>query len=382
MKIVLIGLASIFTEGMTYQDNLLADQIRKDGHEVTIIADCYKFKNGNIVKVDEEDTILDNGIRLIRKKYKNFLGEFVSGKIRAVNGLFSLLMDLKPDIIFHHGLQSYEMLTIVKYKKANQNVKFYVDSHEDFHNSATNIVSKKLLHGIFYKIIIQRSLKYIDKVFCVAYESFDFLKRMYNVPEDIMEFYPLGGVVFEEKDRLKKRDFIRKELEIKEENILIIHTGKMNKLKRTIEVVNAFKQVASDEIHLILIGTLNEDIKDDVEKIILVDPRIKFLGWKNGSELMDYLCAGDLYLQPGTQSATMQNAACCKNALALYPYPSHKYLFKDHSFYIKSEDDIRNLLESILKDKTILSEKRENSYLIALEKLNYKALANRLYNFN
>ena len=42
MKIVMLSLASTFTESLTYQDNLLAKQIQSDGNEVIIIADCFK----------------------------------------------------------------------------------------------------------------------------------------------------------------------------------------------------------------------------------------------------------------------------------------------------------------------------------------------------
>lgn len=122
MRIILIGLASAFTEGMTYQDNLLAEQLKFRGHEITVVADCHEYQGGFLVVTDEEDRLLHNGIRLVRKKYKNIIGHIISGKVRAVEGLYAILESEKPDIIFHHGLSSYELLTVAKYKANNPKV--------------------------------------------------------------------------------------------------------------------------------------------------------------------------------------------------------------------------------------------------------------------
>ena len=379
MKIIHISLASAFTEGMTYQDNLLSEQMVKDGNEVIIIADCHEFKNGYVLKTEEEDRILSNRIRLIRKKYKNLFGEFISGKIRAVTGLYEILEAEKPDIIFHHSLQTLEMLTVLKYKKINPNVKFYVDSHGDFYNSATNFLSKYILHKIFYKIIIKRSLPYIDKVLCVGYECFDFLREMYVIPDSLMEFYPLGGKIFSYEDRLKKRQKIRKEMNLSIDDILIVHSGKMDTLKRTKEILDAFLVVQDKRLRLILIGSMTESVYKLLKPLIDLDVRIEFLGWKNADRLMEYLCASGLYVQPGGQSATMQNAACCGSALALFPYESHKYLMKETVFYISTSENIKDLFIKISENPKILEKIRQKSFKLAQEKLDYKKLAQRLY---
>lgn len=379
MRIILIGLASAFTEGMTYQDNLLAQQLRAYGNEVTIVADCHEYQNGVLMTTAEEDRLLHNGIRLIRKQYRKALGEYVSGKVRAVEGLYEILETEKPDMIFHHGLQSYELWTVAKYKSNNPKVKLYVDSHATFHNSAGNVLSKYLLHKVFYKGIIQKVLPQIDRVFYVSHEAFEFLKTMYEVPIDVMEFFPLGGIVFEEKTRMEKRCRIREELGLDEGDILLTHTGKMNKSKRTEEIIEAFSRVSSDRLHLILIGSLNRDIEVNAKQLIASDKRITFIGWKSGNELLDYLCACDLYIQPGTQSATMQNAVCCGNAVALYPHPSHKALLEDRAFYVESRQDIESLLRYIVRNADALDRKRRELREIALDVLDYRVLATRLY---
>ncbi|MEA4872634.1 MAG: glycosyltransferase [Synergistaceae bacterium] len=379
MKIVMLALASIFTESLTYQDNLLADQIQNDGNEVIIIADCFKYQNGKIIETEEEDKILNNGIHLIRKKYINLFGKFVSGKIRAVKGLYCIIENLKPDIIFHHGLQTYEMFTIIKYKTLHPEIKFYVDSHESFNNSATNLLSKYILHKIFYKKIIESSLPYIDKIFCVGYECFAFLKEMYDVPDDMMEFFPLGGNIFKDIIRIEKRSKIRASLSLRDSDLLLVHSGKMDKKKRTTDIVEAFLDTKAYNLVLVIIGSMTEDVEHKLIPLIEKNPNLHYLGWKKSEELIDYLCASDLYVQPGGQSATMQNALCCGSAAALYPHESHKYLLGDSVFYIETVEDMKKLFELISKDPQKLEDKRIMSFKIAQEKLDYKKLAARLY---
>ena len=50
MKIAHIGLASYFTENMTYQDNQLTNQNVLDGHEVLIVSNASKYAGANVVE--------------------------------------------------------------------------------------------------------------------------------------------------------------------------------------------------------------------------------------------------------------------------------------------------------------------------------------------
>lgn len=166
---------------------------------------------------------------------------------------------------------------------------------------------------------------------------------------------------------------------LKEDDVLLVHSGKMDKLKRTEDLLKAFIQVPDDRLKLILIGSMEEDVKKNTDKLIVSDKRIKFLGWKNGDELLEYLCACDLYAQPGSQSATLQNALCCGSAAMLYTHESYKYLLKNSVFYIKTIEDIKSVLEEISKNRESLENKRAQTNKIAREILDYKKLAARVY---
>ena len=49
MKIVHIGLASYFTENMTYQDNQLSNQNVLDGHEVLVVSNGFHLTRSRML---------------------------------------------------------------------------------------------------------------------------------------------------------------------------------------------------------------------------------------------------------------------------------------------------------------------------------------------
>ncbi|MEG1619757.1 MAG: glycosyltransferase [Eubacterium sp.] len=380
MKILHCMLSCFYIDDYNYQENILPRQNKADGNEVKIIASTETFMNNNTLGyIDASKYLSGDGIEVNRLEYKRIFSNTISKKIRKYKNTEKIITNYKPDIILYHGFGGYELRTVAKYKKNNPNIKLYVDSHEDFHNSGTNFLSKKILHRGFNRRIVQEALPYIDKILCVAYESFDFLQKMYDVPQEKMEFYPLGGIVFDEDMRLKKREKKRRELGIKDDDILLVHSGKLDKYKRTRDIISALSHTNSNKLKLCIIGSIPEKDKNELLELINKDNRIIYLGWKSADELMEYLCASDLYVQPGGQSATMQNAACCGSALALYPYESHRDLMKDTVFYIESIEDMKNLFLKISKEKKILEIQRNKSYALAKEKLDYKKLAARLY---
>ena len=153
----------------------------------------------------------------------------------------------------------------------------------------------------------------------------------------------------------------------------------MDVQKKTIEIVKAFIKVKDPTFKLIIIGSFSDDVRNEVEPYINTDKRIAFLGWKNGDELLNYLCAADVYLQPGSQSATMQNAICCRCAVVLYPYSSHKVFVNGNGFFVKNCEDIVNVFKTIQNNPGMISEMKKNSEDIARRILDYRKLAARIY---
>ena len=380
MKIAHIGLASHYTDGMTYQDNMLAEQNARDGHEVLYISDAQRFENGKLTPVGHQEKMLPCGVRLVYLPYRKVLTASLSDKLRKVSGLYTLLCGFQPDVILCHGLYFYSVTDVIRYKKENPRIKLYADTHADYGNSGTNALSRHILHGIYYKALFQKALPYVEKVLCTSPERRDFVMEVYGCPEEKTELYPLGGVIPPEEEYRKMRSTRRRELSVSEEELLFVHSGKLDAGKKTEELLNAFYAVPELKAKLIIAGSVPDDRKDVLLPLMERDGRVVYLGWLTADRLSEYLCAGDLYLQPGTVSATMEYSMCCRCAEMLYPTSAYTRAFPEElAFWVKSEEDILAAFRSIAADRDTVQRMRERVYSFALENLDYRKLAARLY---
>ncbi|ENQ4672751.1 glycosyltransferase family 4 protein [Vibrio cholerae] len=379
MKIAHVCLASHYTEGMTYQDNQLADQNASDGHEVVVVSDCFRYKGHALEKIEPEDIILSSGVRLVRMEYDNIINAFMSSKIRKVSKLESFLYDFKPDVILFHGVAGYEMLTVAKYKQDNPVVKLYIDSHEDYHNSGTVWLSRFFQYKVFNRWMVRHIRKHVDKFLYLSYESRDFCQELYGIKNEEMEFYPLGGNIIGSDIKHQFKSEIRQQLDLSRDDILIVHSGKFAKEKRTAELLSSFLSVPGDNLKLVLIGSIPEDMQSILQPLIVADDRVTFAGWMNSEQLVKYLSAADLYVQPGSQSATMQNAICCGTPVALFPYESHKPYIMGNGLFIENNVDYIGMFTALADNKLDLAAMSTASYEIAYNLLDYKKLAARLY---
>ncbi len=378
MKIIHICLASSFTEGMSYQENLLAEENLKAGHEVTVITNCSLYENGTLIDTNPEDRYLRNGIRLIRIKYKKIIGNFISRKVRKTPDLMPLLNTLKPDVIMFHGLASWELVNICKYKKRNPKVLLFGDSHADNNNSGSNIFSKYFLHKLFYRILIKNTQDCFDKLFYISLEAKDFLIKMYKIPEDNLEFLPLGGKILSINTKLNYRKELNTKFSWTEKDIVLTHSGKMDHKKKTLQLIKNFKKIDNLNLKLLLIGTFNEDIRVQIEELVNSDERIIYLGWKHSDDLIKYIAASDLYVQPGSQSATMQNALCVGTPVLIEDVRSHEPYKKGNAFVIRSTNEMEKIFNEISKNKNVLKKMSNCAYEIAEDILDYKKLAERI----
>ena len=274
-------------------------------------------------------------------------------------------------------MPAYELITVVKYIRKHPNVKLYVDSHEDFNNSATNFISKHLLHELFYCNVIRKCLPYINKVFYITDETRIFISKEYKIPDDVMEFYPLGGEIIPINEKLEWRHKVREELGVDDSTLILMHSGKLDELKRTNIIIEGLNRVQSNKVLLLIAGTIPPE-NAQLKEMISNNNRIKWLGWQNAEEMRHYLCASDVYVQPGSQSATAQNAMCCGVPVMLYPHKSYVELCRDNVLWIKDDIDICNAISRLLNEPLLLEKLGDASMELAKNVLDYNMLAERI----
>lgn len=380
MKIAHVCLAGAFTEGMGYQDNLLVDINRLDGHDVLIVSDCKRFEGALIVDTAAEDRVMSNGARLVRIPFDWTGPRYLTQKIKRTSRLLPLLEEYGPDVILYHGVIGWELLTLSRFKNRYPDVRIYLDSHEDRHNSATNWLSYVIQYRVLTRWLAHRVLSCIEKVLYISSETKDFLIDVLDLPSDKLEYYPLGGMVVPDAEREAIRLSQRSQLGLTDDQVVFLHSGKMERRKRTLEILSAFRVLSDASARLVLVGSLEDDVRTEIEAAIQQDERVLFLGWKNREGLNDVMCMADIYVQPGGQSASLQHAICCGLPIMVFPYPSHALLVRDNGFFVSTEEDIATRMAEIVDQPALVDTMRKASYDIAFRLLDYRKLAARLYN--
>ncbi len=383
MKILHIAMASHFTEGMLYQENYLLDIHAAQGNDVTIITDIWHFEGSKLVAGSEEDRVLDNGVRLVRLAYDSVLTGPVTEKIQKCRKLKKYIEDIGPDTILYHGVCGYELMDTADYIKAHPGVLFFVDSHEDFTNSAMTPVSKafyKIIHGRFVK----KAKPYVTRFLSISKESNEWLEAIYGLKESEIDFFALGGTMYTDEQQQTARQAIVNKYALPQDAVILAHSGKLAAAKRSADLLTAFTKVRDPRLALFVFGSIPEDQEDIIRPLMESDSRIHFMGWKVSKEIEEFLAGVDIYCQPGSQSSTFETALCAGCVNMTWPHPTYQDVTYtdcggDNYFYVDTIEDMVDTFQQVLDHPEELARKKKLSYAFADKVFNYENIAKRVY---
>ena len=353
-RIVHLVLNGPVTDDFDYQDNNLTKYQRRDGFLVTIITSQWVWgQDGKLERFEKTDYFNNDGVRVIRLPIigkQNF-----NKKMKRFKGVYAAIEECKPNILFIHGLSYLDIITAAKYLKKHPNVIAYVDNHCDFTNSATNWMSKEILHKIIWRCCAQVINPYIRKYYGVLPARVDFLVDMYKLPRNKCELLVLGADddKVEEANKSVIKQKIREEHGIAPDDFLIITGGKIDQWKKqTLSLMEAVQNIYNDKLRLIVFGSV-EDILSERVKELADGRKVQYIGWIPSKETYYYIAAADLAVFPGRHSTLWEETVAlgvpmlCKD----HPGTHHvdlggnvRFLEKDSS--IEIQDKIENFLNN------------------------------------
>lgn len=312
MKVLHLCLASFYPDGYSYQENLLPKFHKKLGYDVEVVASLWSFdKNGNYTYLSNDNARTYNNeydIKVTRLKYKH--DNAICKKIRKYIGTYEAIENAKPDIIFMHGCQFLDIKCVVKYAKKHPEVKIFVDNHADFSNSATNFISKNILHKFLWKNCAQSILPYVKKFYGVLPARVDFLHNVYKIPRDKIELLVMGA----DDDLVNRygteevKNAVRKEYTIDKDDFLILFGGKVDLFKQQVLLLmDAVNELDNDKLKLIVFGSVVPEMKEEIEK--RCSSRVQYIGWKKPEESFPLFAAADLAVFPGRHSVFWEQVA-------------------------------------------------------------------------
>ncbi len=353
MTIVHICLTGVYTEGWTYQENLLSKYHSKMGHDVVLIASTLTYDNsGRKCTTSKSAYKNQDGVFVIRLKEKK---DNPDRKFRRFPKLYDTLTNINPDILFVHSCQFLDVDAIIKYKRKCKYVKIYVDNHADFSNSANSFFSYHILHKIIWKNRAKRLEPYTEKFYGVMPARMEFLKKMYNLADNKVELLVMGAddekVAAALKPESRKR--IREIYGIDESDFLIVTGGKIDNAKRqTLQLMEAVNQFGKAK--LLVFGSVADELKEDVNR--LCSDSVQYIGWVDSSNTDQYFAAADLVAFPGRHSVFWEQVAGLGIPMLVKDWPGTHHIDVGGNVKFLKEDsvsEIHNMLNNIIEDKEI-----------------------------
>lgn len=350
MKITHICLCGPVTDNWSYQDNLLPKFHKRLGYDVSVIASKYVWnKKGEIIRDERNEYFNEYDIKTIRIESK--FGANINSKFKMYRSLYKNIKNESPNILFIHGIQFIDILSIVKYIKENPEVEVYVDNHADFSNSASNWVSKNILHRFVWKSMGKIIEPYVKKFYGVLPARVDFLIDIYKIPKEKTELLVMGA----DDDKVKEahegsyRSKIREKYQIKDTDFLIVTGGKIDTAKKqTLLLMDAVNQIGNENIKLIVFGSVSSELEEQVKK--LSDSKfVRYIGWIDPNDSYKYFSSADLVIFPGRHSVFWEQVVGLGIPIIAKYWEGTTHIELDGNCLFLYKDKIAEMKENILK---------------------------------
>lgn len=310
MKIVHIAPNSPYNDYWGYQDNLLPKYQRKLGHDVTVIITNKMHENGKIVEIPPTSYELDDGVKIVRLRYKQYIHPTVTGVFSNLD-VFNLLNKIQPDFIFYHGLVSYTIIGVIKYMKKNPKCRMVEDNHMDYNiGNKTNTLKEKVIRS-WLRFLNRKSIKYVTKVYGVTPWRKQYAEDYFKIPTYKTDLLIMGAD--DEKMHIEKKMDLRKEVrdeyKINPDDFLIVTGGKIDKNKKIDVLMQACKELSN--VKLLIFGKVESDVHNKFDEL-KKSKNIIYIGWIKSDEVYKYFYAADLVFFPGQHSVLWEQACASK----------------------------------------------------------------------
>ncbi|MBA4365797.1 MAG: hypothetical protein C0398_07375 [Coprothermobacter sp.] len=315
-----------YMDSMGYQENYLPRYQASLGNDVTIITSTRSPQYPNTpLQCMRSGKHEDHGVTIIRLRTVSIVAP--SGNTLVfMSGLYSALNRARPEVVFHHNTSEDSLRAAGAYKIRHPSTLLALDSHLNFANSGKSWVSARLWHGLFWRWQLQRVLPLVDKVFAVTPACAQFEREVHGIPANLVEVLPLGCDDENQPPRDEAHAWLRHKANWPSDTRVVVIAGKLDRNKRAIETVSAFRMLDDEAARLAIVGSIGPDISQELVGAIGGDTRIGLFGWVSADELAWWLRGADIGVWPGTESSVWVQAVGSGLPVILHHVPGREDL--------------------------------------------------------
>lgn len=379
MRILHIHFAT-YTEGWSYQENLLPRYQKKLGHDVWMLTGNKSFDtSGKVIRVEPVRYDTTDGVHVIRIETAE------RGKVCTAFAwypIFDTVRQIEPDYIFFHGMTGLSILQAIRYKKSKkQSCCLALDNHCDEYNDghARQTVKGRVVSE-FLRGVTKAVIKDVDMVFGVTDGRTEYAKRNYNIPKEKCRTLLMG--VDPECVRLDKRmqyrtEYVRR-FNLDPKKKWIVTGGKLDKNKCTIELCQAIKNIKKNfEVEFLIFGSIGENVRAEMD-VAQREGTVTYIGFLDVQQIHEVFVMCDLGVFPGGHSVLWEQAVGC-GLPCIFQYRkgmTHVDIGGNCTFF-QNEDvqELEGKIKNVLEDNDRFLEMKKVSLDKGMKKFSYQEIA-------
>ncbi len=329
MKIVF--LTDWHSESMGYSDNYLPKELAKLGHEVHLVTSnrqVYFVKSNSEFYSRTLEPFLGPGFVEIGTTERDgvFIHRLDSYEILGrvfVRNLKSKLLEIKPDIVQSGDVISWQTYNAGRLKK-QLDFSYYLECHTHASVFAPARGESRIRTNLYWKLFKQTVGKYLSKVIDLCYPISSDAARITRdffgiLPEKIVvRSLGVDCDIFKPKSEVdvnSSRNQIRTRLDLDDEDILCIYTGRLAEEKDPLILARAVSRLRGMGLPFksLFIGGGPENYMKEIAE----EDGSKIIGYVKSSQLPSYYQASDIAVWPRQESTSQLDALGCGLPLIL-----------------------------------------------------------------
>lgn len=385
----IVHLANYFIPDSGYQEPYLARHQAEAGHEVHVITSNRAYpKHGDYRAF--ADIFPSRVLPPSSAPHENFMLHRLPATLEMnmqllLRGVFGKLKEIRPDIVFAHGLSRFETLRLALWKKVfEKRFTLVVDDHM-LYSVYDRTWYRSLYHGIFNHLLHRAELvDVIDHVVPVSQETGDFLREVFRVPESKITMIPLGADCDRFRFDTEARSQLRARLGLEEDHTVIIYAGKLIQQKGLDLLYDACREhlASRDDLRLLLVGSggdqpfarqIQEQSREDG-----IEDKIVWCGHVSHEELAGYYSAADLAIWPLQETMAAIEAASASLPLILRNSKvSRERTAGGNGLNCETIDDLKAAVGTLSRDRSLCRDMGERGARYVREHFDWKVLAQR-----
>lgn len=377
-KVVHLCLANFYTDGYSYQENMLPKFHQKLGYETAIIASLDTFnKAGQFVQYSG-DLVYRNEYDIPVRRLPYRSPEKLYRILRRYQGVREALEQAKPDMLFIHGCQFSDIDIVADYLKSHPDVKVYVDNHADFNNSATNFLSRNILHRRIWKRCAHVIEPYTSKFYGVVPARVDFLKEMYGLPAHKCDLLVMGADddTVEKALRPEVRAKRRRAYGVSDDDIVIVTGGKIDHNKpQVLTLMRVVNSLSDSRVKLIVFGSVADDLKAEFDSSLT--DKVIHIGWRKSEDIYEDFAAADLVAFPGLHSVLWEQSVGMGVPGVFKRIEGFEHIDLGGNCLFFEKDDAQEYTTRILAALNTLDEMKTVAVAKGMKTFSYREIAKR-----